>query len=303
MSKKVLLTGAGGLVGKTVTADIKINGRSELDLRDWEATYNFFKKTKPTHVIHCAAKVGGVLANMNHMGEFFHDSMAMNLNVLEAARRTGVKKVVSFLSTCIYPDQVKYPLVESDLHNGEPHESNFAYAYAKRMLEVQSRAYRKQYGLNYVCVVPTNIYGPNDNFSLEGGHVVPALIHKCYLSKKNNTPLVVWGTGDALREFVYVEDMGKLIDWASEHYESESPIILSNSDEISIRDLVQSVVKAFDFSGEVIFDSRKPEGQHRKSTDNSKLKTLLPDFKFTPLCEGIEKTVDWFVTNYESCRK
>ena len=300
---KTLLTGAGGLVGLQVDADIKISGRKDVDLRNWDSTLQFFKEHEPTHVIHCAAKVGGVLANMSHMGEFFYDSMAMNLNVLEAARLTGVNKVVSFLSTCIYPDNVSYPLVEGDLHNGEPHESNFAYAYAKRMLEVQSRAYRKQYGLNYVCVVPTNIYGPNDNFSLEGGHVVPALIHKCYLAKKNNTELRIWGSGNALREFVYSEDMGKLINWASDEYDEETPIILSNSQEISIKDLVHTVVKAFNFKGPVVFETDKPEGQHRKSTDNSKLKSYLPAFEFTPIEEGIKKTVDWFIDNYEVCRK
>lgn len=303
MNKKVLLTGAGGLVGLQVAADLRIDGKAQLDLRNWDATLDYFEEHKPTHVIHCAAKVGGVLANMNHMGEFFYDSMAMNLNVLEAARRTGAEKVVSFLSTCIYPDQAKYPLVEADLHKGEPHESNFAYAYAKRMLEVQSRAYRKQYGVNYICVVPTNIYGPNDNFSLEGGHVVPSLIHKCYLAKKNGTPLTIWGSGNPLREFVYSEDMGQLINWATDNYEEESPIIFSNSDEISIKELVQAVVEAYDFSGDIIFDKTKPEGQHRKPTDNSKLRSYLPDFEFAPIREGVKKTVDWFVENYEGCRK
>ena len=303
MNKKTLLTGAGGLVGLQVDADFRIEGKDQLDLRDWDATLNYFEEKKPTHVIHCAAKVGGVLANMSHMGEFFYESMAMNLNVLEASRRTGAKKVVSFLSTCIYPDQAKYPLVETDLHSGEPHESNFAYAYAKRMLEVQSRAYRKQYGVNYICVVPTNIYGPNDNFSLEGGHVVPALIHKCYLAKKNNTPLTVWGSGNPLREFVYSEDMGKLINWAADEYEEDTPIILSNSEEVSIKELVLTVVDAYDFKGDIIFDATKPEGQHRKPTDNSKLRSYLPDFEFTSIREGIIKTVDWFVENYDGCRK
>jgi len=274
-----------------------------LDLRDFQATLDYFTEHEADTVIHCAAKVGGVMANMSYMGEFFYDSMAMNLNVLEAARRSGVRKVVSFLSTCIYPDNVKYPLVENDLHMGEPHESNFGYAYAKRMLEVQSRAYRKQYGVNYVCVVPTNIYGPNDNFNLEGGHVVPALIHKCYLAKKNNTPLVIWGSGKPLREFVYSEDMGKLINWAALDYEEETPIIFSNSEEISIKELVEAVVEAFDFQGEIIYDETKPEGQYRKPTDNSKLRSYLPDFEFTPIKEGVKKTVDWFVENYEDCRK
>lgn len=300
---RTILTGAGGLVGSKVKADFRIEGKDQVDLRDFESTLAYFTEQEADTVIHCAAKVGGVMANMNFMGEFFYDSMAMNLNVLEAARRSGVKKVVSFLSTCIYPDNVKYPLVETDLHMGEPHESNFGYAYAKRMLEVQSRAYRKQYGVNYVCVVPTNIYGPNDNFNLEGGHVVPALIHKCYLAKKNNTPLVIWGSGKPLREFVYSEDMGKLINWAALDYEEETPIIFSNSEEISIKDLVEAVVEAFAFDGEIIYDETKPEGQYRKPTDNSKLRSYLPDFEFTPIKEGVKKTVDWFIENYEDCRK
>ena len=300
---RTILTGAGGLVGSKVKADFRIDGKDQLDLRDFQATLDYFTEHEADTVIHCAAKVGGVMANMSYMGEFFYDSMAMNLNVLEAARRSGVRKVVSFLSTCIYPDNVKYPLVENDLHMGEPHESNFGYAYAKRMLEVQSRAYRKQYGVNYVCVVPTNIYGPNDNFNLEGGHVVPALIHKCYLAKKNNTPLVIWGSGKPLREFVYSEDMGKLINWAALDYEEETPIIFSNSEEISIKELVEAVVEAFDFQGEIIYDETKPEGQYRKPTDNSKLRSYLPDFEFTPIKEGVKKTVDWFVENYEDCRK
>ena len=303
MKKKVLLTGAAGLVGSTIKADFRVHSRNHLDLRNWDSTISFFERHQPTHVVHCAAKVGGVWANMHHAGEFFYDSMMMNLNVLEAARRTGVQKVVSFLSTCIYPDQVEYPLTETNLHRGEPHESNFSYAYAKRMLEVQSRAYRKQYDVNYVCVVPTNIYGPHDNYNLEGGHVVPSLIHKCYLAKKNNTDLVVWGSGKPLREFVFSEDIGKLTTWALDSYEEATPIIFSNSDEITIRELVEVIVEAMEFEGNVIFDSEKPDGQFRKPTDNSKLLSLLPDFKFTPIKEGMKKSVDWFIENYENCRK
>ena len=310
-----MVTGANGLVGSTLSADLKVYGRTPpsynyrelgkrwVDLTDWGSTHDLFMEIKPTQVIHCAGRVGGVLANMNHLGEFFHESMAINLNVLEAARKTGVKKVVSFLSTCIYPDQVEYPLTEDKIHQGEPHSSNFAYAYAKRMLEVQSRAYNKQYGLNYVCVVPTNIYGPRDNFNLESGHVVPSLIHKCYLAKRDNTDLVVWGSGRPLREFIFSKDVGKLTKWALENYEEELPIIFSNSQEISIRELVETIIEVMGFKGQVIFDVSKPDGQYRKPTDNSKLMSYLPDFEFTPLKEGIKKSVNWFLKNYESCRK
>ena len=300
---KTLLTGAKGLVGSTISADIRIDGRDYVDLRDRTSTFKYFEDYMPTHVIHCAAKVGGVWDNMNHMGEFFYDSMSMNLNVLEAARRVGVTKVVSFLSTCIYPDNVEYPLTEGKLHTGEPHSSNFAYAYAKRMLEVQSRAYKVQYGLNYVCVAPTNIYGPRDNYNLESRHVVPALIHKCYLAKINKSDLVVWGSGNPLREFIYSEDAGKLTEWALENYEDSSPLILSNSMETSIKELVNIIADAMEFTGNIIFDDSKPDGQYKKTTDNSKLMSYLPDFKFTPLEEGIKKSVDWFVENYEVCRR
>ena len=300
---KSLLTGAKGLVGSTIDAEIRLDGRSQLDLRDWAKTHKFFYANKPTHVIHCAGKVGGVWANMNHLGEFFYDSMAINLNVLEAARQTDVQKVVSFLSTCIYPDKVEYPLTEDKIHSGEPHPTNYAYAYAKRMLEVQSRAYRDQYGLNYVCVVPTNIYGPNDNFNLESSHVVPALIHKCYMARENGTDLTVWGSGKPLREFIYSEDIGRLTEWALKKYDDPMPIIFSNSVEVTIGELVKEIVTAMKFKGDIIFDSTKPDGQMRKPTDNSKLMSYLPNFEFTPLSEGIKKSVDWFVENYESCRK
>jgi len=145
----------------------------------------------PEYVIHTAGKIGGLLGNMNHKGQFFYENITINTNVLEAARVAKVEKVLSFLSTCIFPDNIKYPLTEDQIHNGEPHNSNYPYAYAKRMLDVQSRAYREQYGCNYVCVIPTNIYGPNDNFNLESGHVLPSLIHKCYLAKQNNEDFVI----------------------------------------------------------------------------------------------------------------
>lgn len=300
---KTLLTGAGGLVGSTINADLVISNRHQVDLRNWDATYYYFEDFQPDAVIHTAAKVGGLGANMNHMAEFYRDNVMINTNVLEAARRTGVKKVVSFLSTCIFPALAQYPLTEDQLHNGKPHDSNFGYAHAKRMLEVHSRAIATQYGLNYTCVIPTNIYGPNDNFNLENSHVLPALIHKCYLAKRDNTDLVVWGSGEPLREFIFSKDVGEITKLILEGYEDKEPVILSTSEEISIREAVETIADVMGFEGKIIFDRTKPDGQYKKPTFNQRLKNFLPNYEFTPFKEGIQQTVDWFVENYESCRK
>jgi len=292
-----LITGGTGLVGSAISTGKKL-ASSDCDLRDWDKTISLFENLKPEEVIHCAGKVGGLGGNMNYKGEFFYDNIMINTNVLEACRLTNVKKVVSFLSTCIFPDDVEYPITEEQIHNGKPHNSNYPYAYAKRMLDVQSRAYSEQYGTNYVCVIPTNIYGPNDNFSIDNGHVLPALLHKCYLAKKNNTDLKVWGSGKPLREFIYSEDIARLTEWALDEYEEKEPIIFSTSEEIAIKDLVDIVIDKFDFKGNVVWEKDKPDGQLRKPSDNSKLKSYLPDFKFTPIEEGIEKTIDWLMKNY-----
>ena len=299
--KKILVTGGNGLVGSSIISDIKIG--KEYDLRNPDETNKMFNIHKPTHVIHCAGKVGGVGGNMNYKGEYFYDNIMINTNVIEGARKSGVEKLVCFLSTCVFPDNVEYPLTESKIHLGEPHSSNYPYAYAKRMADIQIRAYREQYNLNYVSVIPTNIYGPNDNFSLTHGHVMPMLIHKLYLAQQNNSDFVVWGSGKPLREFIYSKDIATLSEWAVNNYNDPEPIIFSTSYEISIIDLVDLLVKEFNFKGKVIFDKSKPDGQYRKPSDNSKLKSFLPDFNFTPIEEGVKETVNWFIKNYEKTRK
>lgn len=299
---KTLVTGGTGLVGSTIDADIKLSTK-DVDLRDWNKTLELFEYLKPTKVIHCAGRVGGLGGNMNYKGEYFYDNIKINTNVLEASRIVGVKKVVSFLSTCVFPDDVEYPLSEEKIHLGEPHHSNYPYAYAKRMIDIQSRAYTEQYGVNYVSVIPTNIYGPNDNFNLQQGHVMPMLIHKCYLAKINGTDLNVWGTGKALREFIYSEDVGRLTNWVLNNYNDSEPIIFSPSVEVSIGDIVELIVDNLNFKGNVVFDKNKPEGQYRKPSDNSKLKKYLPDFEFTKIEVGMKKTIDWFVENYKRVRK
>ena len=306
--KKLLVTGANGLIGSAVRKiysdrdDVIYLTKQDCDLSDFEKTKQVFGDYKPEKVLHFAAVVGGLGSNSLHSGEFFRNNILINVNVLESARLAGVNKLISFMSTCIFPDKITYPLNEQDLHNGAPHPSNFGYAYAKRMLDVQSTAYRKEWGCNYITAIPTNVFGPHDNFNLENGHVTSSLIHKCYIAMQTNQPLTVWGTGSPLREFVFSEDVAKLSLWMLENYNEEIPIILTSGIEYSIKDLVEAVVKAMKFKGHVIFDISKPEGQFRKPSDPTKMKKYLPDFKFTPLQEGVDKTVDWFLNNYSTAR-
>tara|TARA_R100001082_G_C4358422_1_gene158084 strand:- start:1094 stop:2011 length:918 start_codon:yes stop_codon:yes gene_type:complete len=302
--KNTLVTGGTGLVGKALQElipEAKFVSSKDYNLQDLKQTHKMFDDHKPSSVIHLAGKVGGLKANSEFLGDFFEENILINTNVLKCAKDFEVPNLVSFLSTCIFPAQVKYPLSENMLHEGEPHYTNFAYAYAKRMLEVQTRAYNRQHGLLYNCVTPTNIYGKHDNFNLQTSHVVPALIHKCYLAKRDNTPFVVWGSGKPLREFIYAKDVAQLALWALHHPE-HSNMILSTGTEVSIKELVFEIVKAMDFKGDVIFDTTKPDGQFRKPT-RSTLTELLPDFKFTSLEKGIKETVDWFSAEYENCKK
>jgi len=274
----------------------------QFDLKNPENTNRLMLK-KFESIIHCAAKVGGVGGNMNYKGEFFYDNIMINTNVIESARMSGVKNLVAFLSTCVFPDMVEYPLNEKKIHLGPPHFSNDAYAYSKRMVDVQIKAYKEQYGLNYKSVIPTNIYGPNDNYDIQNGHVVPSLIHKCYLARENKTPLSIWGSGKPLREFIFSKDVAKLTEWVLHNYNENEPIILSTSEEVSINDVVGIIVELMNFKGDVIFDSSKPDGQFRKPSDNSKIKNYLSEFQFTPLYTGLKETIEYFEKNYNLVRK
>jgi GDP-L-fucose synthase len=303
MENKILITGGNGLVGSEFKGDQYFKPSSkEYDLTDRDQTYRLMLK-EFDGVIHCAAKVGGLGSNMNYKGEFFYNNIMMNTNVIEGARLSKVKNLVAFLSTCVFPDNVEYPLTEKKIHLGPPHFSNDAYAYAKRMADVQIRAYKEQYGLNYKTVIPSNIYGPNDNYDLINGHVLPSLIHKCYLARENKTPLTIWGSGKPLREFIFSRDVAKLTEWVLHNYNENEPIILSTSEEVSINDVVGIIVELMNFKGDVIFDSSKPDGQFRKPSDNSKIKNYLPEFQFTPLYTGLKETIEYFEKNYNLVRK
>jgi GDP-L-fucose synthase len=301
MTTKRLVTGGTGMVGMAITADLKIGSR-DCNLTDWNAVRNFFEEKKPQQVIHCAAKVGGVWANMNQKGDFFRENILMNTFVLEAARLAKVPKLLAFLSTCVFPDKVEYPLTEAQIHNGAPHFTNDAYAYAKRMTDIQIRAYREQYGLKYVSVIPTNIYGQNDLFDLENGHVVPSLIHRCFLAREKGENLEVWGSGRPLREFIFAQDVAKLTEWAIDNYDEAEPIIFSTSEETSIKELVEMIVELLNFKQKLIWRTDRPDGQLRKPSSHDKLKKYLPDFQFTPLYEGLKTTIEWFENNYPNVR-
>lgn len=306
MTKRILVTGSDGMVGSALREvlgdDTFFATRADADLRDFEATDRLFKEVQPTHVIHLAAVVGGIGGNIMHSGDFFRSNILINTNVLECARQNDVQRLVSFMSTCIFPAEASYPLSVEDLHNGPPHPSNFGYAYAKRMLDVQTRAYRAQWNSDFVIAVPTNIYGPHDNWNLEEGHVAPALIHKCYLAKQNNEPLMVWGSGNPLREFIYSGDVAKLATWVLNDYQGTEPIILTSGIEMPIKELVHLVADAMDFTGEIIFQSDKPDGQFRKPSNAQPLLDQIGGFDFTPVDVGIKRTVDWFVANYPNVR-
>ena len=302
MKNNVLVTGGSGLVGSTIDSSFKPTSK-HLDLMHIDNIVRYLTMNKIDSIIHCAGKVGGLKANSDKLGEFFYHNIIMNTNLLESARICKVKKVVSFMSTCVFPDKVEYPLKEEYIHNGEPHHTNYAYAYAKRMVDVQSRAYRDQYGCNFVTLIPCNIYGQNDNYDLNDSHVIPALIHKCYLAKRDNTDFVIWGSGNPMREFLYSEDVGKIALMALESYNEKSPMILSSSDEVSISEIVDIIVDIMNFSGKVLYESDRLEGQYRKPASTEKFKTYYPDFIFTPLREGLEKSIEWFIENYEKARK
>ena len=316
MTGITLVTGGTGLYGSAIrefvetsesesVADWVFLSSSDGDLRDRKQTEAIFERVKPTRVIHLAALVGGLFANMSRKVEFYRENMLMNDNVMECCRIHKVTKLVSCLSTCVFPDKTSYPIDETMVHNGPPHASNEGYAYAKRMIDVLNRCYRDEYGCNFTAVIPTNIYGKRDNYSIENGHVIPGLIHKCYLAKKNGTAFSVWGSGSPLRQFIYAGDLAALTVWALNDYDDPSSIILSvpEAAEVSIKTVALAVAKAMKFEGEVAFDATKADGQHKKTADNGKLAALRPDFKFTPVEEGLQKSVDWFVANYETCLK
>ena len=304
--KTILVTGGSGLVGngiKKVSSSYSqykfvFISSKQYDLTSMEQTKAMYEAYSPNYVIHLAACVGGLFKNMNNKVEMLEKNLMINYNVVKCAHDYKAEKLIACLSTCIYPDKVTYPIREDMLHDGPPHFSNDAYAYAKRMLEIHCKAYRENFGDNFTCIVPTNIYGPHDNFDLENGHVLPALIHKCYLAKKEGVDFVIRGTGKPLRQFIYSEDLAKLIMIVFENNITEN-IILSvpEEDEISIGDVGRLIARCYNYEDRVTFDASYSDGQYKKTVGIETLSKYAPDFKFTPIAEGIRQAVEWFVQN------
>ncbi|KAL1140374.1 hypothetical protein AAG570_000306 [Ranatra chinensis] len=314
--KVILVTGGTGLIGRAIQKIIEIEkteneqwifvGSKDADLSNFDRTSKLFERHKPTHVIHLAAMVGGLFHNMANNLDFFRKNMQINDNVLAVSFQQGVSKVVSCLSTCIFPDKTTYPIDETMIHNGPPHPSNFGYSYAKRMLDVLNHGYYEQHGKIFTSVIPCNVFGPYDNFDLQNSHVIPGLIRKLHAAVENESPtFVVMGTGKPLRQFIYSLDLARLIIFVLREYNNIEPIIVSvdEEDEISIEDTAKSIAEAFDYNGKIVFDTTKADGQFKKTASNKKIRQLLPpDFKFTNFKEAIKETVQWFKTNQDIAR-
>jgi len=310
---EVLVTGGSGMVGyalkwghiygNAIPNAIFISSK-DYDLRKREEVESMFSKYKPKYVIHLAAHVGGVKANSDYAADFYYDNIMINTNVLHTAKEHGVKKLISLLSTCIYPNKISYPLKEEEIHSGPPHESNFAYAYAKRMLDVQSRAYRKQYGCNFITVVLNNLFGENDNFDYENSHVIPAMIRKIYEAKQSGSGVVLWGNGEPLREFTYSGDLAEILLFLFKNYNDPGPINIGCVKEYSIKEVAGLICDIVGYNAEnIVWDISKPAGQYRKPSDNSKLLALgWDEGSYTDFKRGLEKTSDWFIKNYPNIR-
>jgi len=304
---KILITGSNGLLGsalKKVLGDGHVyHTRKDCDLSNYSESYEYFKTMKELHgydtIIHTAAKVGGVKANMENNEKFFFDNYTINNNVMKIAFDLDIPNFVNVLSTCIFPDKdITYPLTPSQIDNGAPHPSNYGYSYAKRLSGYETKIFRNVNKKNWYSVVPTNLYGPHDNFNLNDSHLIPGMIHRAYLAHKNNEKFVIWGDGTPLRQFVHSEDMANLILWTLKNWNSDEHCMLINEEEISVMTIANIIKEKFGFSDDdIMFDSSKPKGQFRKPAKSS-----VNHYNFIDIKDGVESTIDWFIENYNVAR-
>ena len=313
----ILVTGGNGMVGNAIKkiAHLYIEynfifvSSKEFDLSCMKDTIKMFETYTPDYVIHLAANVGGLFKNLSDNVGMLEKNLQINFNVVKCSHDFKIKKFIGCLSTCIFPNNVTYPITENMLHDGSPHDSNYGYAYAKRMLEIQCRTYREQYGDKMICIIPTNIYGEHDNFNLKDAHVIPALIHKCYIASLTSTKFVINGNGDPLRQFIYSEDLAKLILIILEKYNENDNIILSSSesDEVSIKKIANIISESMKCDNLVFDNDINKNGQYKKTVSNEKLLNFLKnnniEFEFSDLDKSLKNTINWFITNYDKIRK
>jgi GDP-L-fucose synthase len=306
--KVVLITGGAGLVGSAIKAvsenyenyEFVYTRRKFHDLTKEEDVARMYKEVNPDYVIHTAARVGGIGRNLNSPAQQFYDNILMNSYLIHYAHLHDVEKLIAFSSVCVFPAGVP-TIRESILHDSPPFPAHKSYAYAKRMVDIQIEAYKSQYDRNYCSVIPANIYGENDNFNLEDGHVVPSLIHKCFLAKENNTPFKIWGDGTPRREFVYSKDIARAcLDLLSKGILPQR-VIVSNHEELEIKQLVEKICDIFDYHN-VEWMTDKPNGQLRRPSDRTVFDQTFQNFEFTTTNDALRNTINWFKDTYPKVR-
>jgi GDP-L-fucose synthase len=307
MNKRVTVTGGTGFLGSFIVKKLRERGCKDIfvprskdyDLVEMEAVRRLYRDARPEMIVHLAAKVGGIGANRANPGKFFYDNLMMGAQMMEVARQVGIEKFVAIGTICAYPKFTPIPFKEEDLWNGYPEETNAPYGLAKKMLLVQAQAYRQQYGFNTIYLMPVNLYGPGDNFDPTSSHVIPAIIKKCFDAIQNGEDeMILWGTGKATREFLYVEDCAEGIILASERYNGPHPVNLGAGFEISIKDLVEIITRSTGYSGKLVWDASKPDGQPRRMLDTSKAEEYFGFRAKTPMEEGLKKTIQWYKKNF-----
>ncbi len=306
--KRIVVTGGSGFLGRRVVkrlesagcADIFVPRSADYDLRRLDAVEHLYSDARPDVVIHMAARVGGIGANREKPGEFFYDNLLMGVYTLEIGRQRGIEKFVSIGTVCAYPKFTPVPFHEDDLWIGYPEETNAPYGLAKKMLLVQGQAYREQYGYNAIYLLPTNLYGPEDNFDPASSHVIPALIKKCFDAiERGDASISVWGTGSASREFLYVDDAAAGIVLATERYNSPEPVNLGAQREVRIAELVPLIAELTGFTGRIEWDASKPDGQPRRSLDTGRARDAFGFVAKTDFREGLQRTIEWYRTSRE----